>query len=628
MGAMWLMRILNRFIPNAAATSRRALDGRDGPSWGETAGLTGPELPDADDPLINVPRYPPFDTGIPLVAVDKVVRSQQELIDRIFRTAGLSRAEFERRVEPVIANLANFVHLLPATATHHHRGAGGLFRFALEIGLNSLQAANGAVFPISGGVERRYSMQPRWSLATMIAGMCSQVFRAITSMAVVTRDNEQWLPLMQALYPWGQQRKADVYFIRWLNGTATVVGAQASSALVVGRIVPDDVLQYLALDNGEVMPAMMAAITGADLNASENPISRLVAPITSRVIEDDMRRSSMNYGHHLVGFHLEPHLIDAMRRLVRLGKWSINNPNAIVWLAKDGTYLVWDQAFTGILNLLSKDAFVGVPKDPDTLADLLISAGVLRAAPEGGAYWTIYKPDTFEALESVVRLAEADLIFPSGFDISAVALESLLLGGTPPARPSAPQNTPERRPAPAMQEPLPLPVSTASLQPPETGRDSRIEPYVTEERSSQAVPTAEPKPVVEIEEPVRRNPARDEKATSAEGKARANSEKLLASLPEPIQVALRQMVSKAGAGQMRNKVVWLQTGLGIAQEEVSGLGCDFAAFVEELFGRKWLWVNKEKPTRKVHSVEVEGGQARMIVLRRDVATALGFSEDV
>jgi conjugal transfer pilus assembly protein TraI len=279
---------------------------------------------DEDPGDYAITRYPPFDKGIPVIEIDKILHSQQELVDRIFRTAGVSRADFDKLCRPSIINLARHVHLLPATSTTYFRGTGGLFRMSLEIALNSLQSANAAVFPTGGGVERRFFMQPKWTLGTFLAGLCSQNYRTVNMMAVMTRENAQWTPLLSPLYDWCVSQKTDVYFVRWMEDNH-VHGAQASAAYSISQVVPHEVLQYLASDNNQVVPSMTAAIAGVEMNTSENPIGRLVAPIITRVIEDDLKRSATNYGHLVIGAHLEMHLLDAMRRLVRGGKWIANN---------------------------------------------------------------------------------------------------------------------------------------------------------------------------------------------------------------------------------------------------------------------------------------------------------------
>ena len=297
------------------------------------------------------------------------------------------------------------MHLLPATSTTYFRGTGGLFRMSLEIALNSLQSANAAVFPTGGGVERRFFMLPKWTLACFLAGLCSQNYRTVNSMAVLTRSNAQWSPLLDSLYEWCASEAADVYFVRWMEDVQ-VRGAQASAAYSISQVVPHDVLQYLASDNNQVVPAMTAAVAGVDTNTSENPISRLVAPVITRVIEDDLKRSATNYGHLVIGAHLEMHLLDAMRRLVKTGKWIANNAasGGRLWVGQEGVFVDWQVAAGDIATLLARDSFAGIPKDPDTLADLLVSASLLQLTKEGGRYWTIAIPVSMESKEGMVKL--------------------------------------------------------------------------------------------------------------------------------------------------------------------------------------------------------------------------------
>lgn len=247
---------------------------------------------------------------------------------------------------------------------------------SLEVALNSLQSANGAIFPISGGVERRYFIQPKWSLAAFLAGLCSQNYRTLNSMVVISRDNAQWAPLINPLFDWASTTNIERYHVRWL-GHSPVHGAKASAAYSINHIIPPDVLQYLASDNHQIIQSMTAAIAGVETNASENPVTRIVAPIITRVIEEDLKRSATNYGHLVIGADLEPHLVDAMRRLSVMASGSpINRAGNGVWIGREGIFIDWLDAASDISQLLSRDAFAGVPKDPDTLASLLANAGL------------------------------------------------------------------------------------------------------------------------------------------------------------------------------------------------------------------------------------------------------------
>lgn len=629
-----------------------------------------------DDPgEYAITRYPPFDKGIPVINIEKIIQAQQELIDRIFRTAGVSRADFEKLYRPAIVNLASHVHLLPATSTTYFRGTGGLFRMSLEIGLNSLQSANAAVFPAGGGVERRFFMQPKWTLATFLAGLCSQNYRTVNMMAVMTRDNAQWTPLLYPLHEWCVTQKADVYFVRWMEDNH-VHGAQASAAYSISQVVTPAVLQYLASDNNQVVPSMTAAIAGVEMNTSENPIGRLVAPIITRVIEDDLKRSATNYGHLVIGAHLEMHLLDAMRRLVRGGKWIANNVSSggRLWVGQEGVFVDWPVGAGDIANLLARDNFAGIPKDPDTLADLLVSANLLQNNQRGGRYWTIALPGTFEAKEGLVKLREGTVIFPQGFDFSPYQNVQLTLTPATPqpqrdtnvsvtaktkavptqAQPSAAGDS-SNKPA---QEAGPKPAlsSTTTPQP----NESEVGPKTNNNRGNKPIVRQEKE---HVDSSTDKQPARKAKTPNSKSLTPQNNEpepwfsdsenpappdagseqvvrleegsdlgvgvgptavKLLGSLKKGNAWLLNEVMTAYQNNTLTGVVVALPYGLGISHDELNTHGIPVMELLEELGLKSWLWQDKTRASRRIHPVEVEGKTHRMVILKPDIAAGLGF----
>ena len=613
-----------------------------------------------------ITRYPPFDKGIPVIAIDKILHAQQELVDRIFRTAGVSRADFDQLYKPAIVNLARHVHLLPATSTTYFRGTGGLFRMSLEIALNSLQSANAAVFPSGGGVERRFVMQPKWTLATFLAGLCCQNYRTVNSMAVMTRDSAQWTPLLDLLFDWCTRLKTDVYFVRWMEDTH-VHGAQASAAYSISQVVPHEVLQYLANDNNQVVPAMTAAIAGVETNTSENPIGRLVAPVITRVIEDDLKRSATNYGHLVIGAHLEMHLVDAMRRLVRGGKWIANNSasGGRLWVGQEGVFIDWPVASGDIANLLARDSFAGIPKDPDTLADLLVSANLLQLNNRGARYWTIALPGTFEAKEGMVKLREGTVIFPQGFDFDPFKNVQLTLTA-PGAAVNAPANhltstvapTTSQQPAqakpsskppktaptaptsPQVTKPVPLPAEEGantkpfqdlSVEPPDDGYvppgEERKEPQMKEKprNKPKAPPQKSDTASDEMQEQSSDAPGQaDESSTGLGADVSPTAEKLLGSLKRSNAWLLNEVMKAYRNGSLTGVVAALPHGLGISHEELNIHGIPVMELLEELGLKAWLWQDKTRASRRIHPVEIVGKTHRMVILKPDIALGLGF----
>ena len=86
--------------------------------------------------------YPTRDAPIPVISVDDVIKSQGQLIQSIKRSIPLSSDECDELLFPVIYNLAELVHLIPASSFYHHKGRGGLFRHSLEVGLYSINIAS------------------------------------------------------------------------------------------------------------------------------------------------------------------------------------------------------------------------------------------------------------------------------------------------------------------------------------------------------------------------------------------------------------------------------------------------------------------------------------------------------
>ena len=115
--------------------------------------------------------YPASDPGFACVSVDELLATHSELIARIKLCYGSSREDFEREVLTLIRRYAEFVHLLPATADNFFSAPGGLLRLGLETSFFSLQGTDAHIFSGRSTITARRHLEPRWRLATFIAGL-------------------------------------------------------------------------------------------------------------------------------------------------------------------------------------------------------------------------------------------------------------------------------------------------------------------------------------------------------------------------------------------------------------------------------------------------------------------------
>lgn len=292
----------------------------------------------------RVPVYPPVDPGIEVLPVDSIVESQSAMVARIRTVAGGTEADFSDMYLSVILNLAEYIHLLPASRQETHTGAGGLFRLSLEMGFYCLQASEGVIFTPTEGVERRHKLEPRWRYAAFLAGVCSELHRPLASLIVSGPDGAQWPKYLLPLHRWCGEGGFDRYHISWQpEPRFETASAKGEVSAMISRIVPDRCLQYLEAGSPAIAPIVFSVATGVARD-NENSVAELVARIRKRVLDRDKAVRPDYYGTMVVGNHLEPHLLEAMRTLIRDGKWKINEEGGRVWFGADGLFVIWKKA--------------------------------------------------------------------------------------------------------------------------------------------------------------------------------------------------------------------------------------------------------------------------------------------
>lgn len=619
--------------------------------------------------IADIPRYPPFDRGLPVVSPDDLIETQRELIDRIERTAGLTPSEFRERLLPVIHNLARYIHLLPATNTSHHRGAGGLFRMALEIGLYSLQIANSTIFASRGTIsnEAKFRLHPKWVYATFIAALCSDIYRPIVNMVVLDDAGEKWPQLMMPLYDWIRSKDKDRYFIVWnVQDEVDAVGwSQTSSAYLLNAVIPMSSLQYLNDDNTEIVATMTACVTGATQPGITNQLRLIVSSVRNKVIERDIRSNSERYGTYTVGSHLEPHLIDAMRRLVRKKSWEVNVKGARVWYSSEGLFVIWQPAAREIISLLTEDNQAGIPKDGDTLADIMLTSGIAQRNEDDGRYWDICVPSTMQIFQAV-KINRNEVLFTDTSELTPIS-ESLFAGiaeeggGNVSIKVSvksaensnakagvqaAPSKLPIRKVEPAPKPPSDKPAVSATETSPAADTPNAISPSETVTKpSSPVLITTKTEDADGAKEsmPKAKVATTSQVPTASEDTGKGKSivppppnalleeerakqaEKLFDSLPSDVSDFLRAIVEDQQDGSSSGPVFPVDGGVAISTMELESHGqANFMKLITALSNKNWLWSDPEKPMRKMHDAEFEGQKYKSVIIKHEVAQMLGF----
>ena len=362
----------------------------------------------------EIPRYPPFMKGLPVSNPDKLIATQQELVGQI-REAGLASKEmFEQYYLEALRRFAAFVHLLPASQSHHHRGAGGLFRHSTEVALWSLQSGDRVLLPGDHTPRRRRELEPRWHLAVFLAALCHDVGKPVTDLAVTSRNGEQlWNPFIEDLYSWAVRHGVDRYFLHWKENRGkkhTTVGS-----LIAGRIISQKELAWIGQGNTDLVVWMMEAINGQP--SQDNLIHDLVVRSDQVSAERDLSTLGEAFAGYELGLPVERMLIDIMRRLFREGHWSINEPGSRLWHMAGALYLVWPSGGEEIAAIINQDKLPGLPRTPNSILDMLVDrklAFVRDSGMDGHRCWQIAPDPLIEKLPncrlSAIRLRDTSLI--------------------------------------------------------------------------------------------------------------------------------------------------------------------------------------------------------------------------
>lgn len=572
--------------------------------------------------LLDVPRYPPFDQGMPLITVDELLESQHELIKRIKTTCALEEHLFELLIMRVIRNYAGYIHILPATRESHYSGAGGLFRLGLEIGFYAVQSASGVVFSSRETAEMRRINQPKWVYATFLAGLCFEIYRPVTSLMVVDNDGNQWPQFIFPLHQWALSQGIDRYYIRWNESGNMMDPAQkqANAAYLLNAIIPMDCLQYMNTENAQIITSMTACITGSVRHeGAGNMIYDIVSRTHGKVLERDAKKNAQNYGRMMVGAHLEPHLIDAMRRLFASGAWTVNTKKSRIWASNEGIFLVWDSSFKEMVDVLKESNVTGIPESKNTLAEIMLRANIISPSPKGELYWDIIIPRSGRHFEAV-RLAARELIFPDEFEYEHVK-ESLLSAGdsqavnaptTPPSENGVVPHSTEAAAVAGAQDSAPIPADIPKQQ-----QSTPLTSGVANVSSSQ-VDSHKPSITAPTPYSIVNSGGSPENAVAAPG-----SELITDSLTERAKNLLLIILEDFSSGESSHPVWWCDQGLAISYDELESHGINSDALLKEAAQRDWI-VRVPGKSSLIMSVQHADKSIKALVLREEVAQRIGF----
>lgn len=343
----------------------------------DTSSLAGGLIPGADKPSqIDLPVYPPYAKGIAASNAPDALGTQDKLIRAIFNNLGLSAEEWKLLVVPVLTRYAEFVHLLPASEAHHHRGAGGLLRHGLEVSYWAATKADGMRFSHALTPKQR-RLEPRaWRFAAFICGLLHDLGKPLVDIRVTDREGvKTWTP-HEPLTRWLEKNELLRYYVHW-RPDRVHNKHNSFNLMYFHNIVSGTPYQYL-IDFPEVLDAITTFLSGQD---QESLFSQLITDSDRESVSRDLKQLRFSQDEFAYGIPVERYFVEYFRHLLSNGSLSINKSPYDVVVSETGVFVNWLGVCGKVLAALLQDGISGIPRDPDTLARIMIERGLAKGKP-------------------------------------------------------------------------------------------------------------------------------------------------------------------------------------------------------------------------------------------------------
>ncbi|EOC0012237.1 MobH family relaxase [Cronobacter turicensis] len=346
----------------------------------------------------DILRYPPAERGFPALVPGKALLGlQKEILSDIKRELMIRDSEFEAFIYPMLVNFADFVHLLPASEYHHHRAQGGLLRHTLEVVLYSIKIAKSFEFDANETPVIKSDRALAWRIAVVVGAVMHDIGKPISDVEVWDASGEKhWMPSVNSLPQWAKENQIERYFLFWRPDRHE--RHHNTSLTKMSDIVPKGLLIFLTEEGNDIYNELTEALAGSNSyraqssrtetgTAYKNKIHRIVSTADSRSVKQDLRRYSGDAVRSAqTGVSVVARMMDAMRLLIKRGDWQVNKPGSPIWYTTEGLFIVWGTAVDPITKIV-KDSGIAVPHSADSLADLMLSYGLIILNEDGAHYW-------------------------------------------------------------------------------------------------------------------------------------------------------------------------------------------------------------------------------------------------
>jgi integrating conjugative element relaxase (TIGR03760 family) len=421
--------------------------------WWQSRSPVKPEKPRPAQPLTvgQKPNLLRPRNQLPILdASELFARTQtQGLVETIRTRMGLSPANFEMDVLPVLRQYAEYVQLLPASESHHHAQPGGLLQHTLEVASNALAIRQGYKLPTGGAPEEQIRQAPVWSFGVLIAALLHDIGKPVADVVVALYGNNlsqscgNWNGLVGPMREQAVAKQAGFYTVKF-PPTRDYEAHQRLPMTLLHAIIPPKAMQWLGSDT-RLLQELLAYLDSND--KVPTVLKEIITKADSLSVADNLKNGLRVRFASARNPPLIERLMQGLRTLLSESHLAINRPGAPVFIDPDGVHL-WIVAGTAadqVRKILEgreerTQGAAGIPTDNTRLFDTWAEYGALVPPPKqygkGSVWWVKFQIDDWSHVLTVLKFRVKDVYADDAIH------PAKLLGSATPVEPSAQRSEP------------------------------------------------------------------------------------------------------------------------------------------------------------------------------------------
>ncbi len=315
--------------------------------------------------------------GIQPLSIDDILAPHSSRIKSICLRLALRKAHprfnAEKMVEAVIRNVAEYIHLLPASENYHHESVGGLLAHSLEVAEVALgKALSSSLKPVSYP-DLEQVRRERYLYAVFVAGLLHDIGKAFTDMRVfdLNNGNVVWEPRRMSLTKWARDNNVQTYRVEYIAGR-NYSDHERVPTYVMQSVLTDEAKEYLSnrqLDDfffeidqaiGHYMTSdgyINDALRHADSHST-------LKDLTGRTLQETGRRENS----------LATNIVKTLRRLC--ATWSVNQEGGELWMIGGEVYLAFPKALEALTRAM-RESNIKAPTDTQALYNIMTEQHII-----------------------------------------------------------------------------------------------------------------------------------------------------------------------------------------------------------------------------------------------------------